>query len=223
MYEFCARYGVPHMKSGKLVVAHDEHEVRQLEALQQRGIENGVTGLEIVDRAFIVVARAGGEHEVRTLVARNRHRERRGVRQDAPAHRLGRRRHVSARHEAARRRPPRGRHGPHHRARIDSRRRGRQRRRAVRRRGVADAGRRDVHDLSVPRRVRGVHAGQADARQRARLPAAARLRSRTRRAPRADDRGTGLARTDDPVSGAQGRLRERPRTARVVRRIGAGA
>jgi L-2-hydroxyglutarate oxidase LhgO len=54
MYEFCARYGVPHVKSGKLVVAHDEHEVQQLEALQQRGTQNGVTGLEIVDRAFIV-------------------------------------------------------------------------------------------------------------------------------------------------------------------------
>jgi len=54
MYEFCARYDVPHVKSGKLVVAHDEHEVRALEALQKRGADNGVTGLEIVDRAFIV-------------------------------------------------------------------------------------------------------------------------------------------------------------------------
>jgi L-2-hydroxyglutarate oxidase LhgO len=54
MYEFCERHRVPHARSGKLVVAHDEHEVRQLEALQGRGTENGVTGLEIVDRAFIV-------------------------------------------------------------------------------------------------------------------------------------------------------------------------
>jgi L-2-hydroxyglutarate oxidase LhgO len=54
MYEFCARHGVPHERCGKLVVAHDEHEVKQLEALQQKGIANGVTGLEIVDRAFIV-------------------------------------------------------------------------------------------------------------------------------------------------------------------------
>ena len=54
MYEFCARYGVPHERTGKLVVAHDPHEVRQLEALQQRGTQNGVTGLEIVERAFIV-------------------------------------------------------------------------------------------------------------------------------------------------------------------------
>jgi glycerol-3-phosphate dehydrogenase len=54
MYAFCARHGVPHVRSGKLIVAHDEGEVRQLEELQRRGTANGVTGLEIVDRAFIV-------------------------------------------------------------------------------------------------------------------------------------------------------------------------
>jgi len=54
LYEFCATHGVPHVHSGKLVVAHDESEIHQLEALQRRGTENGVEGLEIVDRAFIV-------------------------------------------------------------------------------------------------------------------------------------------------------------------------
>ncbi len=54
MYAFCARHGVPHVRSGKLIVAHDEDEVRELEELQRRGAANGVTGLEIVDRAFIV-------------------------------------------------------------------------------------------------------------------------------------------------------------------------
>ena len=54
IYDFCARHGVPHLRSGKLIVAHDEHEVDELEALQRRGTGNGVTGLEIVDRAFIV-------------------------------------------------------------------------------------------------------------------------------------------------------------------------
>ncbi len=54
MYQFCAQHGVPHVRSGKLVVAHDESEVHQLEALQRRGTENGVAGLAIVDRAFIV-------------------------------------------------------------------------------------------------------------------------------------------------------------------------
>ncbi len=54
MYEFCARHGVPHICCGKLIVAHDEHEILELEALQRRGTDNGVEGLEIVDRAFIV-------------------------------------------------------------------------------------------------------------------------------------------------------------------------
>jgi L-2-hydroxyglutarate oxidase LhgO len=52
LYEFCATHGVPHVHSGKLVVAHDDSEIAQLEALRQRGIANGVEGLEIVDRAF---------------------------------------------------------------------------------------------------------------------------------------------------------------------------
>ncbi|OLB62447.1 MAG: hypothetical protein AUI11_05515 [Acidobacteria bacterium 13_2_20CM_2_66_4] len=54
LYEFCARQGVPHRKSGKLIVAHDEGERQQLEALKARGDANGVEGLEIVDREFIV-------------------------------------------------------------------------------------------------------------------------------------------------------------------------
>jgi L-2-hydroxyglutarate oxidase LhgO len=54
LYEFCAEYNVPHQRCGKLVVAHDEHEVHQLEALQARGAGNGVTDLTLVDRAFIV-------------------------------------------------------------------------------------------------------------------------------------------------------------------------
>ena len=37
-----------------MIVAHDEREVHELEALQRRGTGNGVAGLEIVDRAFIV-------------------------------------------------------------------------------------------------------------------------------------------------------------------------
>jgi glycerol-3-phosphate dehydrogenase len=45
---------VPHRQSGKLIVAHDDGEVRQLEALKVRGDGNGVEGLELVDRAFIV-------------------------------------------------------------------------------------------------------------------------------------------------------------------------
>ncbi len=53
LYDFCAKHGVPYVRSAKLVVAHDEHEIHQLETLRRRGTENGVQGLEIVDRAFI--------------------------------------------------------------------------------------------------------------------------------------------------------------------------
>src|SRR3954452_4537664 len=42
MYEFCRAHGVPHRKCGKLVVAHEAHEIAALEALETRGIANGV-------------------------------------------------------------------------------------------------------------------------------------------------------------------------------------
>jgi L-2-hydroxyglutarate oxidase LhgO len=54
MYEFCAQHGVPHVKSGKLIVAHDEAEIHWLESLQRRGADNGVEGLRMVDRAFMI-------------------------------------------------------------------------------------------------------------------------------------------------------------------------
>src|SRR4051812_31691785 len=53
LYEFCARHDVPHARCGKLVVAIEPAEVAQLEALRQRGIDNGVERLELVDRGFI--------------------------------------------------------------------------------------------------------------------------------------------------------------------------
>jgi len=53
LYEFCARHNVPHRRSGKLIVAHDEGEIQALEALLARANDNGVEGMEIVEQAFI--------------------------------------------------------------------------------------------------------------------------------------------------------------------------
>jgi L-2-hydroxyglutarate oxidase LhgO len=53
LYEFCATYGVPHARCGKLIVAHDHREIEALQALKTRGERNGVQGLELVDEAFI--------------------------------------------------------------------------------------------------------------------------------------------------------------------------
>ena len=53
LYDFCARHDIPHRRSGKLIVAHDEREVQALEALMARAIDNGVEGMELVEQGFI--------------------------------------------------------------------------------------------------------------------------------------------------------------------------
>ena len=53
LYEFAASHGIPHRRSGKLVVATSEAEIGDLESLMENGRKNGVGGLRIVDRARI--------------------------------------------------------------------------------------------------------------------------------------------------------------------------
>ncbi len=53
LYAFCAEHGVPHDKPGKLVIAHTEEELPSLRALHERAIGNGVSDVELVERAFI--------------------------------------------------------------------------------------------------------------------------------------------------------------------------
>jgi L-2-hydroxyglutarate oxidase LhgO len=52
LYAFCERHHVPHARTGKLVVARDTQLIA-LEQLAQRGTENGVEGLKLVDADFV--------------------------------------------------------------------------------------------------------------------------------------------------------------------------
>jgi len=48
MHEFCAEHGIRVERCGKVIIATDEREVPGLEALYERGIANGVAGLQMI-------------------------------------------------------------------------------------------------------------------------------------------------------------------------------
>ena len=50
MVAFCQQHAVPHEICGKLVVAADESEVPRLRSLHERGTQNGLEGLRLLDR-----------------------------------------------------------------------------------------------------------------------------------------------------------------------------
>jgi L-2-hydroxyglutarate oxidase LhgO len=53
LYAFCAAHGVPHQRTGKLIVAAHVHEEPELEALMARAHANGATSVRAVDQAFV--------------------------------------------------------------------------------------------------------------------------------------------------------------------------
>jgi len=49
LYRFCAQHGIVHERCGKVVVATDHAEMQRLDALEQRGIANGLQDLRRLD------------------------------------------------------------------------------------------------------------------------------------------------------------------------------
>ncbi len=49
MYRFCEQHGIVHERCGKVVVAADHAQMQRLDALEQRGIANGLQGLRRLD------------------------------------------------------------------------------------------------------------------------------------------------------------------------------
>ena len=64
LYELCAREGIPHRKTGKIVVATDDTESEKLQRIFAQGKKNGVHGLSLIG-AREIVAR---EPEVRGIL-----------------------------------------------------------------------------------------------------------------------------------------------------------
>jgi L-2-hydroxyglutarate oxidase LhgO len=50
LYEYCVSHGVPHKRSGKLIVAADETQLGELEAMQRKAHANGVTDVVWMSR-----------------------------------------------------------------------------------------------------------------------------------------------------------------------------
>src|SRR5215212_9871835 len=65
LYDFCEEHRVPYRRCGKLIVASNEHEIEALQRLMVRAEANGVTGLQLVDAAFIKAR----EPHIRALAA----------------------------------------------------------------------------------------------------------------------------------------------------------
>lgn len=53
LYTYCERFNVPYRKCGKIVVATSNMQISQLERLMKRGKENGVAGLQFLDKGDV--------------------------------------------------------------------------------------------------------------------------------------------------------------------------
>jgi len=51
LYDYCASHGIPHRRSGKLIVASDEAQLAELESIRSRALANGVEDIVWLSRA----------------------------------------------------------------------------------------------------------------------------------------------------------------------------
>jgi L-2-hydroxyglutarate oxidase LhgO len=65
LYEYCAQHDVPHRRCGKLIVATDANQLKELESIRQRAAANGVPDLAPLTREQV----AGLEPEVSCAAA----------------------------------------------------------------------------------------------------------------------------------------------------------
>lgn len=49
LYDFCKEFNVPHDNCGKLIIAKNDAEVENLNLLKERGIQNGIKGIKLLD------------------------------------------------------------------------------------------------------------------------------------------------------------------------------
>ncbi|HWV92414.1 MAG TPA: FAD-dependent oxidoreductase, partial [Burkholderiales bacterium] len=54
LYEYCVAHGVPHRRSGKLIVASDDAQVGELEQIQKKAHANGVTDVVWMTQAQVL-------------------------------------------------------------------------------------------------------------------------------------------------------------------------
>ncbi|XP_031213584.1 L-2-hydroxyglutarate dehydrogenase, mitochondrial [Mastomys coucha] len=53
IYEYCDLKGIPYRQCGKLIVAVEQEEIPRLQALYERGLQNGVQGLRLIQQEGI--------------------------------------------------------------------------------------------------------------------------------------------------------------------------
>lgn len=49
-YEYCAQNNIPHKKCGKLIVATDKSQIKSLNDLYERGLENGTPDIRMINK-----------------------------------------------------------------------------------------------------------------------------------------------------------------------------